>query len=242
MKKTLLTTLLLVFATLANSQSLRLIIDETDYTDSSYTYTTSTNNTNEIKLHIQIANTGSEDVGVLVRKNVISAPDEHVNSFCIGDCYPPNINESQTAYNIAANDTTAIGVFYIEFDHGGTAGQSVIDYTIFERSNNANSAQVQITFNVTGETAIESNYFANAFTAFPNPVTKGMVTFKVDNIRNIEGSRIVVRNILGSTVKTINLNNNSVSLNVDDLPNGIYLYSLEQNGRNIATKRFIIRK
>lgn len=231
-----------MFASVANSQSLKLIIDGADYTGSSYTYTTSVNNTSEIKLHIQIANTSSNEVGVLVNKNVISAADNHVNSFCIGDCYPPTTNESTTVYNIAANDTTAVGVFYIEFEHGGSIGQSVIDYTIFERSDNSNSAQVRITFDVTEGTAVETNSFANAFIAFPNPVTSGMVSFKVENFSNIEGSRIVVRNILGSTVKSVIISNNIVRLNVDDLPNGIYLYSLERNGVNVATKRFIIRK
>lgn len=237
----LLITIILGTATLSQAQTLKLLVDGTDYSDSTYTYNVSTTGPNEVKLDILIANLSNSAVDVIVKKNQLEAAAGHVNSFCIGECYPPSTTESGV-YNIAANDTTNKGVFYLEFLHNGKKGVSRIEYTVQDRANSTNFKKIVIVFNVTDGSSIHSPAMATRISAFPNPVTSGEITFKVDGINDFTGTKIIIHNILGAKIKAIDLSSNLIKLNVSDLPNGIYLYSIEQKGRNLATKRFLVRK
>lgn len=239
MKRILLSLFLLVFVASANSQTLRLLVNGVDLTNSSYTFTTPVTNTDDIKIHIDIANISNSDAAVLVSKNVISSTEGHMNSFCIGDCYPPSANVSTTPYTIAANDTS--DAFYVEYIHGNIIGKSVIEYTISDRNDANNVAHLTLTFDVI-TSSIESKKQNILLTAYPNPVTNGEISFKIDGVNNLNNSYIIIRDILGATVKVIDLNSNIVRTNVTDLANGIYIYTFEQNGIIIATKRFLIRK
>lgn len=241
MKNILLTICSLGLAFVSNAQTIHLLIDGFDLTGSSYTYTIPVTNTNENKLHIDIANTTSSDMAIYVRKNVISATSGQQNSFCIGSCYPPSTMESTESYPLTSNDTTH--AFYAEFSHGNAVGQTVVEYTVFDRGNSENTSKITVTFNVTsGGTAVLQPTHSISLTGFPNPATSGYISFKVEGLNSLENNRIVIRNILGVTVKSIDANSNLIRANIDDLPNGIYLYTLEQNGKNLATKRFLVRK
>jgi hypothetical protein len=78
--------------------------------------------------------------------------------------------------------------------------------------------------------------------AYPNPAS-GNVTFTYSSSSQDAASTIMVRNLLGETIKKICLSGSTgkVSFNAGDLTSGIYFYSLVVNGNSVATKKLIVR-
>lgn len=80
-------------------------------------------------------------------------------------------------------------------------------------------------------------------TAYPNPATNGHITFKVEGLHGFDEATLVIRNILGATIKTCTVNSTSpTQMNIAELPNGLYFYTIEQNGKQIVTKRFMVKQ
>lgn len=80
-------------------------------------------------------------------------------------------------------------------------------------------------------------------TAYPNPATNGNISFKIEGLMFYNNAMIVIRNIVGATIKTAPVVSASpLQLNISDLPNGIYFYTLEQDGNQLLTKRFMVKQ
>ncbi len=72
------------------------------------------------------------------------------------------------------------------------------------------------------------------FSVYPNP-TDGM--FYINVINNITPqSYIEITNLVGITVYSSLLNNNTTSIDISDQPNGIYLIKLTSNDKMITKK------
>ena len=73
---------------------------------------------------------------------------------------------------------------------------------------------------------------------YPNPV-KDVLNFRL----NAAGFNVTIVDVTGKSVKTAKTFNNSLSLETNDLNNGIYFYSiLDANGSLISTNKFIVAK
>ncbi len=80
-------------------------------------------------------------------------------------------------------------------------------------------------------------------TAFPNPATNGNISFRVDGLMFYTNTLLVVRNILGATVYTTPVvNSTPIQISTAELSNGMYFYTLEQDGKQLITKRFMVRQ
>ena len=78
------------------------------------------------------------------------------------------------------------------------------------------------------ETAVKENYFSQV-NLYPNP-TNGKLT--IDNMDN-SVSQVIMMNILGSQVKTINiLNQTSIDINTSDLTSGVYFVVIKDANNN----------
>lgn len=80
---------------------------------------------------------------------------------------------------------------------------------------------------------------------YPNPA-KSTTQIKVDIPANIKTCNLIVTNLNGKVVKQINMTNLSagtetIDLNVEDLPNGQYFYTIESNGFKISKKMTVNR-
>ena len=74
----------------------------------------------------------------------------------------------------------------------------------------------------------------NTISLFPNPATM------VLNISNMEGiDQIEILNVLGEKMRTFSTIENSIAINVSNLPNGIYFVSMLHDNSAIVTRKFI---
>lgn len=83
--------------------------------------------------------------------------------------------------------------------------------------------------------SIKEDALSNDFNIYPNP-TSGLVT--VSNLDKFENPNIKVVNLLGSIVYSNTVSTNEHNINLDDLSNGVYLISIEDDNNRVV-KRLI---
>jgi len=196
-------------------------------------------NDDEITSHIFVRNTTSSPIDVIVRKVEISLISGSMNTFCWGLCFPPNVYESP-ALTVNAN-TTDSSDFSGHYNPLGFAGASIIRYVFFNQANSSDSVCVNITYNAL-EVGVQNQTAKNILSgAFPNPANN-TVNFDY-SIKQENESSVIIRNLPGSVVKKSILANAEGKLTIftGDLPEGIYFYSLDVDGKTMTTRKLIIR-
>ncbi|MDD4703577.1 MAG: T9SS type A sorting domain-containing protein [Bacteroidales bacterium] len=79
--------------------------------------------------------------------------------------------------------------------------------------------------------------------AYPNPAVQS-ATINYSLPSNYRQVTLVLRNMIGKELKTIQLSSSSKgkqTINTYDLPNGVYFYSIIGDGKTIATKKLIVK-
>ncbi len=187
---------------------------------------------------IDVKNTGSTALSVkCVRENIEIVPNT-TNSFCWGLCYPPTTDTSAVAVSIDA------GGIYDEFSGDyypdGNEGSSTIKYTYYDENNPSDKISVVVVYSTTVGIDDPTDYKLSA--AYPNPANS-FVKFDYDFNEMPENSKVMIFDLLGSTVKEINVNNRygSLKVNTSDLKDGIYFYSLVINNEPTKTQKLIVK-
>jgi hypothetical protein len=187
---------------------------------------------------IDVKNIGSSALSVkCARENIEIVPNTS-NSFCWGLCYPPTTDTSAVAVSIDA------GGIYDEFSGdyypNGNEGASTIKYTYFDENNPSDKISVVVVYSTTVGIDDPTDYKLSA--AYPNPAN-GFVKFDYDFNDMPGDSKVMIFDLLGSTVKEINVNNRygSLKVNTSDLKEGIYFYSLVINNEPTKTQKLIIK-
>ncbi len=76
---------------------------------------------------------------------------------------------------------------------------------------------------------------------FPNPVTE-RATIKYNLPSQYNNGKIIIRNMVGNVVRSYDIRGSGkINLEVCNLANGVYFYSITSNGINLSTKKMIIK-
>lgn len=85
----------------------------------------------------------------------------------------------------------------------------------------------------------EVAFMAGNFIAFPNPANNEISIVS----KNASASLVKVYDVTGRLVNSVELSNGKVSIDISDLENGIYIYSiLDKNNSKIHTSKFVVSK
>lgn len=78
-------------------------------------------------------------------------------------------------------------------------------------------------------------------TAYPNPMVESAV-INVSHHVQLDDAELQIHDMMGKMVrKESGINSNSIRVKREDLPTGVYVYSLFQNGTNIGTGKLIMK-
>ncbi len=125
-------------------------------------------------------------------------------------------------------------------------GQGNIRFLFFDTDNPANAIERSFKFHVQGEFPNGIMYQRpdlKVSNAYPNPIVNvATIDYALGNSGS--AARILILNILGDKVLEQDLpsTENSIRIPTDQLNNGIYFYTLQLNGKNVATKKMVVRK
>jgi hypothetical protein len=192
-----------------------------------------------IACYLFVTNTTTHDISVITKKVEIGVLPGTVNTFCWGLCFPPDVFVSPPR-SVAAMSTDSTG-FSGDYNPLGIVGTSVIRYVFYDESNPSDSVCANVAFNAWPVGIQNTNAKSMLGSAFPNPAgSKVSLSY---SLTAGETGSLVVRNVLGSKVKEEVLagTDGKIILSVTDLPDGIYFYSLNIDGKSSLTRKLIVK-
>ena len=193
----------------------------------------------EIVSYIFVKNTTTDSMSVKVKKVEIMALHGTLNTFCWGYCVTPDIFVSPDPVVIHAGVTDSTN-FSGHYYPTGIIGISTIRYVFFDANHPSDTVCVNINFSTYPQGI---NYLPNVdlSNAYPNPANN-TVSFSY-SVQQNSVSRLIIRNVLGSVVKEVNITNNSgkLSFNTSELADGVYFYTFLVNGNSKVTRKLVIR-
>jgi len=195
----------------------------------------------DVSVEIKIKNISSSSVTLKALKVVKTLPGVQSAYFCFaGNCFPPDINLSPNDLTLGAGMTDAN--FSAHINPTASAGSALVYYKVFNTANPNDTVSVFVQYEIwhLGINDL-SNATAEMGAAFPNPANE---KFTVNcTLTGFETARLVLQNVLGSEVReqTISGGSGKIIMNVGDLPEGVYFYSLFVNGKSISTRKLLIR-
>lgn len=188
-------------------------------------------------------NSSDRDVSVkVVRERIVLLTDTE-DYFCWGACYPAHIDSSGMAMVIPAGGQSGDIDFQAHYSFHGVIGVSIIKYTFYDEITPGDQISIIVKYD-TRVDGINETIFNNISVSniYPNPATN-YVSMDYDLPREIETASVKIVNLLGSVIKEqqIEAGTGKLTLDISDINDGIYFYSLTVNGDIYNTKKLIIR-
>jgi len=199
--------------------------------------------TNILKAHAIVTNNKAEMALIkVVRTEKTLVPDTY-NYFCYaGTCYSPSTNESN--FDVyAPGESSTVDDFYADYQSNGHSGTSIIEYA-FVNHNNANEKVSFTVYYTTSPASVEDLIARSSFSnPYPNPA-KSDVSFDFNFPMQVISASIKVHNMLGKLIieQQLTEKSGSITLPVQDIPEGVYFYSLILNDKIARTQKLLIQR
>jgi hypothetical protein len=197
--------------------------------------------TTDIAVEIDMKNISTTAQSYKVKRTVKILGSPQKSNFCFaGGCFPDTTNYSPTA--LALNPGVLDNNFSSHISPNAITGSSLVYYKFYniKDANDTIGIFVQTEVWHLGISDI-SNTQAEIGYAYPNPAS---LQFTVDySITAQEPALLLLRNILGTTVReeSVSGGNGKIHIDISDLPEGMYFYSLLINGKSISSRKLVIR-
>lgn len=241
MKKFILLSISLIITLTVFSQSFLILnASKEDVSNDSFHVSGEINTT--IKAQLYIVNNTGDALFFKVAKvetNVLGGTE---NTFCFNNqCYPPDAHETIGALSLLAGDTSAADAFYGQYTPNDIVGTSIITYYIINANDSTDYTTVEVTYLAEDLTFVPHLFQeAHLSNPYPNPATT-QTKFNYNFPFNFNNAKLQIRNVIGATVKeaVITDNKGEIVIELDDLNDGIYIYTLVIDNRILLTRKLI---
>lgn len=248
MKRFLLTLILMAFAGFASAQSFTFEHDGKTVEPGRYEVIGNVDPlSGDMVFEFNIKNLTSDNINVQCDRAILST--SHLasrNSVCMGyDCF--SYKTDHTYAEIEGNSEVEFSAHFLPvYDESNTypieGCKMEVQYSFYV---NEGDEPVVITIyfevsTVSVEDYSDTRIFSNAY---PNPA-KNMVSFDYDMTSNAQTASVAIYNMMGQEVirQELNLGDSRVNINVSDLTDGIYFYSLIVNNQVVKTNKLVVSK
>jgi hypothetical protein len=247
MKKLVLLLTLLVGAGLyASAQSLSMHLDGVEIENGQSVYINGEltgDQFEEFLAHMLVKNNTDREMAVKARREDIEVVSGTYNYLCWVSCFGNDVVESPDAFNIAAGEMTSDQIFAGHYVPQGNTGTTIVKYTFFD----ANNPDDQVSFSahfVVSPTSVDDILAKSVISdVYPNPAGQN-VFFDYDLPVEVKSAGVTLFNLLGQEVVSQPISDFSgkLQINISNLPEGVYFYSLTLNQQKAVTKKLIIRR
>lgn len=242
MKKNLLLLIVTTFACItASAQSLKLSHQEKGLSNEETVTISEVDGDNLMTVALLVENTSDNNLKVKVKRQVISMLEGATEIFCWDVCYsiaPEISNTLPIAAGSTVNNFTAdllppfVG-----------SGSSIVKYTFFDEENANDEISVFIDYAFNKTAGIFDNTISDDMKLFVSGNTLQISCASQNETISKGNAKVQIYNTSGAVVKTspVSGSNETISLNISDLPRGIYVCSISDGYNYIASKKFIIK-
>ena len=242
MKKFLLSLVLMTFAGYMSAQSLSFKYEGNAVEPgTTIDIVSDINDSMEIQFDLHVINTTDADINVVLEME--SDPSNPTQDyFCWGTCYMPGV--------LSGSNTVVAGGEGIFNGHCGfydtdwntlpVGSTAKVTYTFYDERNQDVKYSFVVNFKYQPDAVEEINtIFSNAY---PNPANN-TVSFDYE-MQNANSAAVAIYNMMGQEVvrQDLNLGNSRVDINVSDLNEGVYFYSLIVNNQTVKTNKFVVSR
>lgn len=245
MKKLLIFFIVAILSTTyINAQSLLISWEGNPLPDTIMAYA-HPDSTDAIVFRASVTNNTGNIMNVKLARVNIDLLEGTSNSVCFaGTCYGPMVDTTEyltlTAGATSGDDRSMEADYYYPV---GSYGKSIVKYSFFNMANPEEHADIVVKY-WSSPTAIDENIADNIVLSniYPNPAKQSVsLDYRFDV--NVDAASVKIVNLLGSVVKEIEMNQNAgkISIDISDLNNGIYFYSVVVNNEVLKTKKLVIR-
>lgn len=241
MKKLLLLILLSGFAAVYGiAQSISLADSTGPLANGATIVRTGTPDALEIVAYVFVKNNTANALDIHLKKVELSMVAGSINTFCWGACFGPSVYQTPNPFTVAGNTTDSVN-FTGHYTPMGTPGISYMRYVFFNAANPNDSAWVNVDFHAFPLGLDSPVVAANLSNAYPNPASN--LAYFTYSMNGSNAAKVLVRNILGTTVREVALSGSEgkAALQVSDLPDGVYFYSLMADGKMLQTRKLVVR-
>ena len=241
MKKIILLYAFILFSFSTFAQSF-LILNELKQNVSNISTTVAGDVNTIIKAQLYVVNDSNITTPLKVKKIENNVLPNTVNTFCFnGECYPPYVMVSSTTIMLQTGDTTAAADFYGDYTPDGALGSTVITYVAFNPNNINDSTYVIVTYEALPASINKPDFTRIDFSnPYPNPASsQTKINYTIPF--TYEKATLILRNLIGTNVKEYVIDNpqGRIVLDLSDIKEGIYFYSLVIDGNVILTRKLI---
>jgi hypothetical protein len=217
----------------ANAQSLAI---------ESYDAVVEMNSTNvkDYSGHVKVKNVTNIALDVYCKRMIFGTTNCAFDSayFCWDLCYPNTVDQSFGPVTIGAGESTTNFTGHAYSPNTGVNCIDSIRYTFYNSQNNADSVSVVMKYSANSVFSVDEAALPVS-DIFPNPASQFVTVQLVSTPK--PGTTIEVFNLLGAKVRSIAAKGKRVEIPVSDLYNGIYLITLNVDGKAVETRKIVVR-
>lgn len=249
MKKVLLSLLALAFAGQISAQSLQFDIIghdgnvvEANAQPGRYEVIGEINEMMELTFDMNIMNLTDAPLTLTCERVVITENPTGMNYFCWGSCFSPDVSIADVEMEPGVPGVFNAHWMAVDENFAPAPGSELtVEYHFYERGGDPYIFEVY--FKYDGEDVADYNNVEVFSNAYPNPATN-IVSFNHNLPNNAQSAAIAIFNMMGQEVirQNVNIGNSKTDINVSDLTNGVYFYSLIINDKSVKTNKLVISK
>ena len=197
-----------------------------------------------IEIKFQVTNTSDETLTLIAEKEEINVVEGTENYFCFGFCFPSSVYVG-SPYDLEPGSGDEWSFHYIPYDAETGApvfGEQVMIYSLYERNNPDNKFILNVTFKYSEDGIVDNTCVDEFSNAYPMPASN-VVNFDYNFASSVD-AEVAIYNMMGQEVMRNRFSgmNGKLSINVSDLTDGVYFYSLIVNGKTEKSNKLVIRK
>ena len=200
----------------------------------------------EVVFDLHIINTTDADINVVWEMNdTVNGEKIGTSYVCFGSCFGPNVITK--SYLLAAGSEDMFqGHCTFANNEGLLPAGTVINvvYTFFDERNPEEKYVFNVNFKYESEESIVDYNSVEVFSnAYPNPANN-TVSFDYNMPFDVNSASVAIYNMMGQEVvrQSLNLGGSRADINVSDLNEGVYFYSLIVNNQTVKTNKFVVSR
>lgn len=197
------------------------------------------------EMQIEFDVTANENVRLIGKKTPVNFVEGTSTWICFGFCLAPTTGAQQTEpNNMAEGETLVLSGHYMADDYMTVLGEEQhLTLEIVDAANPEESFVINVIFKYSLDGVNDINAVEEFSNAYPMPASS-VVNFDYSFNTSVNSAMVAIYNMMGQEVLRSEISGMSGkhSLNISDLTDGVYFYSLIVNGVVEKSNKLIVRR